>query len=224
MTQLSKWIARQDARHRLAFSIALAAAVAFALQGRVRVWTLATVTWDVFAATVLALAWMTILTTPAHALRRRAQEQDLSRLLIFIFIVVAASCSLFAVVFLLHNSKGDQHPHLLLHSLMTMAAVVGAWLLAHTVFGLRYAHTFYGDADNPASKQHAGGLEFPGDKTPNYLDFAYFAFVIGMTFQVSDVQVTSREMRQLVLLHGVLSFGFNTVILALAINTVSSLV
>jgi uncharacterized membrane protein len=224
MVQLGSWIARQDARHRLLFSICVAAAVAVALHGRVRSWTLAMGTWDVFAVCVLSLAWLTIFTTPAEALRRRAQEQDLSRTLIFLFIVIAACSSLFAVVYLLHTSKGDQRPHLVLHLLMTLFAVIGAWCLAHTVFGLRYAHTYYGDADDPDRQEHAGGLDFPSEPMPNYIDFAYFSFVIGMTFQVSDVQITSREMRKLVLLHGLLSFAFNTVILALAINTVSSLV
>jgi uncharacterized membrane protein len=70
---------------------------------------------------------------------------------------------------------------------------------------------------------HAGGLQFPGDREPDYMDFAYFSFTIGMTFQVSDVVITSRDFRTLVLLHGMLSFGFNTVILALTLNTVSAL-
>ena len=92
----------------------------------------------------------------------------------------------------------------------------------HAVFGLRYAHNFYGDSETDAA-EHAGGLEFPGNAPPDYRDFAYFSYVIGMTCQVSDVEVSSRAMRRLVLLHGVLAFGFNTVILALTINTVSSL-
>jgi uncharacterized membrane protein len=222
VAQLTRWL-EHDARHRLAFSFGLAAIAAFVLHARVRPWTLAMLTWDVFALSVLALAWVTILTTPDDALRRRAQEQDLSRSLIFVFLVIAAVSSLFAVVYLLHSTKVSQSSHLLLHCLMTLFAVVGAWAVTHTVFGMRYAHTFYGD-DEPHGQDHAGGLDFPGNCTPNYMDFAYFSFVIGMTFQVSDVQVTSREMRQLVLLHGIISFAFNTVILALAINTVSSLI
>jgi uncharacterized membrane protein len=95
-------------------------------------------------------------------------------------------------------------------------------MLVHTVFGLRYGHAYYGDPDGPGPISHAGGLEFPGDQEPNYVDFAYFSFVIGMTFQVSDVVITSRDFRKLVLVHGMLSFGFNTVILALALNTVST--
>jgi uncharacterized membrane protein len=178
--------------------------------------------WDVFAICALSLAWLTILTTPPQQLRRRAQEQDISRTLIFVFMVLAAGSSLFAVGFLLHSNKGEQHPsHQVVHLAFALVAVVGAWCLAHTVFGLRYAHTFYGNADG-TGQQHAGGLDFPGGKEPDYMDFAYFSFVIGMTFQVSDVQVISRDMRQLVLLHGILSFGFNTVILALAINTAAA--
>src|SRR2546421_155190 len=109
------------------------------------------------------------------------------------------------------------------HALWTasLATVVLSWLLMHAVFGLRYAHRFYDDSATSAQK-HAGGLKFPEDELPDYRDFAYFSFVIGMTCQVSDVNVTSREMRRLVLLHGIFSFGFNTVIFALTINTVSS--
>ena len=83
------------------------------------------------------------------------------------------------------------------------------------------AHKYYDDDPNSADK-NAGGLNFPEDDLPDNRDFAYFSFVIGMTSQVSDVDVTSREMRRLVLLHEILSFGFNIVILALTINTVSS--
>jgi uncharacterized membrane protein len=221
---LRNWISRQDARHRLAFSILVAGLFAVALRGHVRFWTLSIATWDVFALCVLSLAWLTILTTPAEKLRKRAQEQDVSRTLIFIFIVVAACSSLFAVGFLLHANKVEHQPHLVLHLGLALFAVVAAWSLAHTVFGLRYAHTFYGDDNDPATHDdYAGGLEFPGGGQPDYMDFAYFSFVIGMTFQVSDVQITSREIRQLALGHGILSFGFNTVILALAINTASSL-
>ncbi len=220
------WIAKQDARHRLVFSLLAAVAGWFALHGRVQPSTQSIATWDVFALCVLGLAWLTITTTPPEKLRARAQMQDLSRTLIFAFVVIAACAGLFAVGFLFFGKKEEvQTPYFLVHLLMALVAVVSAWMLVHTVFGLRYAHTYYGDPDGPTGPQpHAGGLEFPGGREPDYMDFAYFSFVIGMTFQVSDVQITSREFRKLVLLHGMLSFGFNTVILALTINTVSNLV
>jgi uncharacterized membrane protein len=93
----------------------------------------------------------------------------------------------------------------------------------HTVFSLRYAHLFYRESGAAPSEGLAGGLAFPEEPEPDYLDFAYFAFVIGMTCQVSDVQITSRPIRHLALLHGVLSFAFNTVILALSVNIISGL-
>jgi uncharacterized membrane protein len=224
MTSALNWIEKQDARHRLVISLLVAALVWFGLYGRVQRSTQSIATWDVFAFCILALAWMTIVTTPAHKCRSRAQMQDVSRTVIFVFVVVAACAGLFAVGFLFFANKNVQHPHFVLRLLMSLVAVVSSWMLVHTVFGLRYAHTFYGDPDGPAGpQQHAGGLEFPGGRDPDYMDFAYFSFVIGMTFQVSDVQITSREFRKLVLLHGMLSFGFNTVILALTINTVSTL-
>jgi uncharacterized membrane protein len=225
MAKTMNWISKQDARHRLIYSIVIALAVWFGLRGRVQPSTQSIVTWDVFALSILVLAWLTIITTPPEKLRARAQMQDVSHILIFIFVVVAACAGLFAVGFLfLNKSVVVQRPHFFIHLLMSLVAVICSWSLVHTVFGLRYAHTYYGDPDGPTGpKPHAGGLDFPGDREPDYMDFAYFSFVIGMTFQVSDVVITSRDLRKLVLVHAMLSFAFNTVILALTINTVSAL-
>ncbi|HZE56838.1 MAG TPA: DUF1345 domain-containing protein [Chthoniobacterales bacterium] len=219
------WIAKQDARHRIVISLAIATAVWFALQGQVQPSTRCIITWDTFALCTLALAWLTILTTPPEKLRARAQMQDLSHIVIFIFVLGAACAGLFAVGFLfLNKAVIVERSHFFAHLLMSLVAVICSWMLVHTVFGLRYAHTYYGDPDGPTGpKSHAGGLQFPGDREPDYMDFAYFSFTIGMTFQVSDVVITSRDLRTLVLVHGMLSFGFNTVILALTLNTVSAL-
>ena len=153
----------------------------------------------------------------------RAKEQDVSRLVIFVFVVVAACAALFAVGFLISVNKAVLRGHFTAHLLLALGTVIFSWSVVHTAFGLRYAHAFYGDSDQPGERRHAGGLVFPGERMPDYFDFAYFSFVIGMTCQVSDVQITSRRMRRLTLVQSVLSFGFNTVILALLINTVSSL-
>jgi uncharacterized membrane protein len=224
MERLLSIISRQDARHRIVISLILAGTIWAFLHGHVSLSTQSIAAWNVFACCVLALAWLTIITTPPDKLRFRARQQDLSHTVIFAFVVLAAVAGLFAVVLLFHTNKEGQRPDLAFHLTSSLLAIVASWLLVHTVFGLRYAHTFYGDDDETDAKSaHAGGLEFPGEPSPNYMDFAYFSFVIGMTFQVSDVQITSRIFRRLVLLHGVLSFGFNTVILALTINTVTAL-
>lgn len=223
MSSIFQRIARLDAHHRVIASLAVGTAVFYALRGHVRLWTSSIAAWDAFAVCALVLAWITIVATPRDKLRAHAQAQDLGRKLIFVFVVIAAVAALFAVGFLLHANRSEPRGHLTAHLIISLLAVVTSWSLTHTVFGLRYAHTFYGDSDDPANHQHAGGLDFPGERLPDYLDFAYFSFVIGMTCQVSDVQITSRNIRQFALLHGVLSFGFNVIILALTINTVTAL-
>ena len=223
MPRIIDLISSQDARHRVLIALAAAAVVFFSLRGMARLSTAVIATWDAFAFFILALAWLTILTTPQNKLRGRAQQQDVGRTAIFIFVVVVACAALFAVGFLVSVNKGDIRGHFTVHLVLALATVVFSWSAMHTVFGLRYAHAFYGDSDEFGQDRHAAGLEFPGERMPDYFDFAYFSFVIGMTCQVSDVQITSRRMRRLALMHSVLCFGFNTIILALLINTVSGL-
>ena len=228
-------ICRPDARQRLIVGLAAGAAIFFASDGPLGFANAVIAGWDASALVIVALDWVTILTTPQRKIREIAQQQDLSRFLIFVFVVVAACAALFAVGFLVSTHKaqtgGPTHKaetagHFTVHLALTLLTVASSWTLVHTVFGLRYAHAFYGDSDVPGVHQHAGGLRFPSDRPdrlPDYFDFAYFSFVIGMACQVSDVNITSRRMRRLTLVHSVLSFGFNTIILALLINTVSGL-
>jgi len=216
-------VCRQDPRQRVVLGLAAGGAVFFASRGHVRFSSATIAGWNAFAVVIIALDWLTILTTPQRKMRERAQQQDLSRLLIFLFVVVAACAALFAVGFLISANKRQTGGHFTVHLLLTLLTVISSWTLVHTVFGLRYAHVFYGDSDEPGVVQHAGGLIFPGNRPADYFDFAYFAFVVGMTCQVSDVQITSRRMRRLTLVHSVLAFGFNSIILALLINIVSGL-
>ena len=106
------------------------------------------------------------------------------------------------------------------HIVLALAALGTSWLLIHTIYAFHYAHRYY---QAEKRKTEAGpGLDFPGALDPDYFDFLYFSFVIGMTSQVSDVQVTSRDMRRITLIHGVLAFAFNMLVLALSINVVAS--
>ena len=106
---------------------------------------------------------------------------------------------------------------------LSVSTIFLSWLLIHTVFALYYAHEFHTEGHGGARGQ-GGGLKFPDDRTPDYLDFLYFSFVVGTTAQTSDVDVSSRAMRRVVMLHGILSFFFNTAVIALAVNLVSQLV
>ena len=181
------------------------------------------VIWNIFGYSTLILAWLRIaIDEPANFLSK-AKLQDSSRMTIFISVLVAACMSLFAVAYLLGSAKGLNRHSLTTHIVLSFATVVCSWVLIHTIFTLRYAHIYYGDSEDLDDPGHAGGLQFPDEPTPNYMDFAYFSFVIGMTCQVSDVQITDRRLRQLALFHGLVSFAFNTAILALSINIVSGL-
>jgi len=96
-----------------------------------------------------------------------------------------------------------------------------SWLVTHVTFAFRYAHEFYAkDLGGPDVDR---GLEFPGETAPDYLDFLYFSLVLGMTFQVSDVQITSRKFRRVAALHGLIGFLFNTVIVAFTVNIAAGL-
>lgn len=163
-------------------------------------------------------------TATTEKIRRRAQRQDEGILVIYILLIAAACVSLLAIVFMLKNGKDLSATLVTLHITLAGMTVVCSWLLIHTVFALHYAHRYYRDDSKTPQEDFVEGLDFPGKNQPDYWDFLYFSFVIGMTCQVSDVQVTSPSMRRLALLHGVLTFFFNTVILALSINIIAGLV
>lgn len=181
--------------------------------------------WSSFTLSTLILFWITIFTAKPEEIMQIAKKQDSSRTIIFLFVLIASFVSLFAVILLLKDlpdSKQSSYYHIFFSGI----SVILSWVLIHTIFTIRYAHLYYTSKtlEKDIQKQEEGGLDFPNDDRPDYLDFAYFSFVVGMTFQVSDVQITSSSIRRVVLLHGLLSFAYNTVILALCINIIAGLV
>jgi len=178
--------------------------------------------WDAGMICFLCLTWAAMLKATPETMRRYARQEDIGRLVILSLITIAACASLLAIGFILHN-KGASHKMLFLHLTLSLVTIVGSWLLVHTIFAFHYANTYY-QGDKTLNECKAEGLDFPGELEPDYWDFLYFSFVIGMTTQVSDVQVTSRVLRRLTLLHSVLSFFFNTMILAMTINIIAGLI
>lgn len=215
-------IVRLDAHHRLLISMGVAGVVLATLPGSWEWPTRVVVTWIAYAGSVLVLTWTALALSHPRDLPQLSRLEDSSRVLILAFVLVAVVASLGAVLTLLGSVSEVPRLEKITHVLLAAAAVVASWLLVHTLFTLRYAHLFYGD--DATRKTPPGGLNFPKEPEPDYLDFAYFAFVIGMTSQTSDVSITSRVIRRLALLHGVLSFAFNTIIIALSINTLSGLI
>ena len=178
--------------------------------------------WDSFGVTLLLLLWAAIFTADADRIRAVAATEDLSRTLSSVFVLVAAGASLLGATALLKTAHTISPGALVQHIALSIVAVGAAWLLVHTVFTLRYAHVYY-DANEDGSD--VGGLVFPGnDPEPDYLDIAYFAFVIGMTAQTADISISGRTLRRLALLHGLISFVFNTTLVALVISGVAGII
>ena len=213
-----------DAHYRVLIS-AIAGLIAFSIARTQFTWpAVVLITWVTCALTMIAMDWVIIFNAHPREIRKIARLQDSSRALIFLFVIAASFVSLGSILFLLKSTKGGSESIVTAHILLSMASVIVSWWLVHTLFTMRYAHFYYSPDDDTPNDQRKG-LEFPGDeKEPDYLDFVYFSFVIGMTFQVSDVEISSRQIRRLALLHAVISFSFNTAIPALSINVVSSLV
>jgi uncharacterized membrane protein len=182
--------------------------------------------WCSFSSSILVLFWVTILKAKAHEVKPIAKRLDSTRTIVFIFVLVAAIISLFVVIFLLKILPDTKAAGYWYHIGFSIVSVVLSWALIHTIFTFRYARLFYTcrRKEKGIEKEDEGGLQFPSEDSPDYLDFAYFSFVIGMTFQVSDVAITSRQIRHLALFHGLISFVYNTVILALSVNVIAGLV
>ncbi len=220
LTRLLGVLTRLDSHHRVFISAVFAAIVLAVASRGLPLTARIAVTWTAFAGALLILAWGVILTGDPTAVRRSAVLQDAGRRLIFALVLLASCGSLWIVWTLLALARGQSGGAYAFYMTLAPVSVVFSWCLVHTLFALRYAHIYYGAGE--AHGTHHGGLEFPGDHVPDFMDFAYYSFVVGMTAQVSDVPVTSRRLRRLTLLHGVISFAFNTVILALTINALAT--
>jgi uncharacterized membrane protein len=201
------------ARPRTFFSILIGIAAFFLLPGSLRLVTRLLIGWDVFVAIYLVLAYIMMFRCSLAHIKRNAVLQDDGRFLILLVTGLGAFASIAAIVLEL----GAEHRGA---SQLTLATVTIAlsWATVHSTFALHYAHDYYRGAK-------PGGLQFPsGDQHDHadYWDFVYFSFVIGMTAQVSDVGITDKTIRRTVTAHGIISFIFNTALLALMVNIAAS--
>jgi uncharacterized membrane protein len=168
--------------------------------------------FDLAAVVLLGILARLFNHSPPTRMRMQARAQDTGRWGILWSGIALSSVVLVALSNELHAAKGGG----LAAIVIGMSSVVLTWLFLNTMFAMHYAHGFYGDFGD----KHTG-LEFPETPEPDYWDFAYFSIVIGMTFQVSDVQITSRYLRRVVLMHSVIAFFFNVFIIAITVNIVA---
>lgn len=177
--------------------------------------------WDVFSFVLLLTTWIIYFTRPITQIRQLAKKEDGSLAFVFIIILISSFASLFTVMLLIISKEAAKTP-VMIYVPVAVGGMLLSWILVHTTYTTHYTRMYYrgGETDY---QNCAKGLDFPSEYEPDYLDFAYFAFVIGMTFQVSDVQITSRRMRRVALLHSLISFGLNTFVVALTINLIAGL-
>lgn len=173
--------------------------------------------WDIGALVYIAIAWAMILTSREEDMRRRAAEQDEKAGAILMLVLAAILASLGGILAaLLAPDRGDR----LVTNLLVGATLALGWLLMHTLFVPHYAHRHF--AETARNKDH--GFGFPGQQPTSYLDFAYIAFTVGATFQVSDNSVGSTRLRNLVTAHGLSAYVYNTAVLAVGISLLASAV
>lgn len=171
--------------------------------------------WGVVALVIVASVWARIVRMDAEQTKANARSEDFSRPTSDLVVLAASIASLGAIAYTVHRAGHSHGAAKALLIALAVAVVALSWLTVHTLYLVRYGDVYYGDP--------VGGIDFNDDEPPDYLDFAYLALTIGMTFQVSDTSLTSKAMRRVAIRHALLSFLFVAVILALSINSVASL-
>jgi uncharacterized membrane protein len=209
---LQRWVRVVRTRPRLFLAILLGLVLARLLPAEWRLATRSLVAWDIALGLYLVLAFRLMTNCDVNHIKRRAAHQDEGRFTILMLVVAAALASLLAI--LAELGGANRHPAQLALAAIT---ILLSWAFTHTIFAIHYAHEYYSE-----KARKGGGLNFPGDEPPDYWDFVYFSFVVGMTSQVSDVAVTSGALRRLVAAHGAVSFIFNATLLALTVNIAAS--
>ncbi len=213
---------RVVAGHRFTATAALLGAITwFVLPTSLGPTTRAVLAWDAGGLLLLALAAQLFARTDeGDAMTAQAMRQQEGEWVVFFATLAGVVASFVALTQELANGKDLAPGTKEWHVALVGVTLLVSWLVTHTLFALRYAHEFYAAAPDQGID---GGLTFPGTPQPDYWDFAYFSIVLGMTFQVSDVQITSRKLRRLATLHGFVGFVFNTVIVALTVNIAAAL-
>lgn len=203
------------ARPRLFTGIAVGFAVAALVPGHPDTTLRAVIGWDCGTAVFLALTVAMAGRATVNSMRQRAAVEDERRWVFLGLMAAAAFFSMFAILGVMREAKAAGGTVMVIMTILAAVTVLLSWLLAHVSFAVHYAHGYFNDL----GVNRSPGLAFPGERDdPDYWDFLYFSFVIGMTAQVSDVQVLTQPWRRLVLAHGIFAFLFNTVVLALSIN------
>jgi uncharacterized membrane protein len=214
------------ARPQLFLSLTLGFIVGFFLPQAMQPVARALVAWNAVALCYFTLVYMLVAAATHDTIRERAQRLDEGSFVMLLLTTAIATASFGAVVIELGSVKSMEGWEKGATVLLTIVTVLNSWLFLHLTFAFHYAHEFYFEEEHDSQEPPTarGGLHFPNTRMPQYVDFLYFSYVIGVAFQTADVETCSSPMRKLVATHGVVAFFYNTTILALMVNIASQLV
>jgi len=221
----SAWAAlARHGRAQIRFLIAFVVGVMVALFAPIEDWVPRILAgWNAGGWLYLILIGVKMWQAEVEGIRREAGIERESRIAVLVIVILGSLFTLLALITQLGALKSEHGLDRTISVSLSISTILLSWLLMHTVFAVYYAHEFHSEGRAGAGGR-GGGLKFPDDSTPDYLDFLYFSFVVGTTNQTSDTDVTSRAMRRVVMIHGILSFMFNTAVIALTVNLAAQLV
>ena len=211
------------ARPRMVISLIFGALVLYFVPSDVGT-TRALLAWNATAILFIVLILVMMGRTRAQDIRDHSSAEEEGRFTVLTLVIAAAAMTLIAIGVEIFAVKEMQGASRALRLALTFGTVISSWAFVHVVFTIYYAHEFHAEMAGNKKKSLRGGLQFPGETLPDYWDFFYFAFTVGMTAQTSDVVITSRRMRRLVIVHGIVAFIFTTAVIALTVNLGAQLV
>jgi uncharacterized membrane protein len=206
------------ARPRLFTCGLLGAALGLLLPEEWRPMTRGLIGWNAAVWSYLVAAGLMIVRSEHKDIHRRATFEDDGRYAVLILAAVAATVSFGAIFAHLGSIKDLSYQLKSLHIALALSTIVGSWLFVHLTFALHYAHEYFRTAKADANGVWSGGIAFPGAERPDYPDFLYFSYVIGVACATADVNITGRPLRRLATLHCILAFLYNNAVLAMSIN------
>lgn len=214
------------ARPRLFIAIAVAIAAFFIEPGSWKSATRLLIAWNVGALLYIVTVLIVMARATTKSIKWRAKRTDEGRVVILIMVSLAAIAAMAAIFAQLAITKDLKGTAKMLHLGLAALTILSSWVFIHLTFAMHYAHEFFDETkgEDGEKPQLKGGVNFPETDEPDYWDFIYFSFIIGVASQTADVSITSKVIRRTSLLHSILSFFFNSAILALTINIASGLI
>ena len=208
-------------RPKVYISLAAGIAAGFLMVGTVPITVVSVIAWTIGGIVYLTMATWSMTHCEGEAILQRAEQQDESAIVILAIVVLAIAASFVAILGLLGEAKTATGQTKVAYIILAALTLVISWAVSQVAFAIHYAHEYYAPT-NPRRDQSAG-LAFSGTDRPDYLDFLYFATSIGATSQTADVSIKTQGLRRLATAHAVVSFFFNTMVLALMVNLAASL-